>query len=317
VIDQRSELVNRPLLQLRKVLNFGAYVGDACDLTLEEIEEAERERTPIDYDTDSFITGGATYYPPHNSIIFVHGRSDDGKTVYEIDVTTGEEKKYSNVIPFNMIFARPLFDGKGNMYCFEGKSGSGGVHFGRFDLESHSFEPLPDGPRNFLRGAKHNILGDKLYAVFEGKCVYSYDLIKGEWGSSPETGPFRRKCCLMSDEENKCMYVLNKRELCRWDPETHETTILGPTPSQFKINSSREAFMVKTFSGDFFIFASFPDSDMRVYSSKINEWRNLPKWSRVTNSSSHLCFDVANRTFYYPCQPTKRWVRVVIGKEKH
>jgi len=283
-------------------------------LTLEEIENSRREESNISQNVDSFITGGATFYRPHNSLIFVSGRSDEGRTVFEIDVTTGEQKTYSNVIPFRMVFSRPLFDGNGSMYCFEGTGGSGGTHFGRFDLETHVFEPLPNGPRNFKRGTKHNILGNKLYAVCEGKCVYSFDLGKRVWGSSPETGPFRHKCCLMTDKEENCIYVLSKRELIRWDPETDETKMLRAPPKNFTINSSREAFMVKTFDGDFFIFVSFPDSDMYVYSSKTDEWKALPNWGMVTKSTSHLCMDVENRIFYYPHQLSQRWVRVVIGK---
>ena len=241
------------------------------------------------------------------------------------DRTQGRTRKLANQVLFNAFYRFPVCDG--NRFVYFSQYGDENNRFGRFDLESNTFDELARIPGDHFAspfsGCFHH---GSLYYLDCKDQLCRYDVERGAWSRCCITLPtFKSGSAvyghLLSDptDAEHLYYLAVKSLKClyRIDLRTHSYTPVCPLPWDSWLYNT---ILIRRRPGSdgFVIITSIDGGSWYMFSSKTNTWKPLPKWKTAHGYGgggpilSFLVYLPQYKTFYYHVHGRSTWEMVQI-----
>lgn len=304
------------LVKLRPMFRMGMGRVIYYNINWDTLPDTRNERSEITAGNNTSHDGGAIYDASRRIILSVSGNYNNGrnlKITRMTDGTHGETTLMTDVIPYGTHGQYPVFDGRQFTYFFQSEDGDNN-RFGRVDMDTLTFSPLPNLPtsqfREFCSGCVQN---DHVYALDRDLNIRDFNIASNEWGTLRVTMP--RPGRLMTDPcESNIIYCLccDGRGLFRIDVVAGESTHVCDTPSNFSLGANGEAFLARISPSEFFIFAGL-SGGWHVYSRERNTWVQLRNWRNVRNGSGHFIIVPDGPTGFYHVDDADSWEMVNLG----
>ena len=202
---------------------------------------------------------------------------------------------------------------------FMDHEGRGYKKFGRIDLDTMSFESLPEIPGKFafnFHGCYHH---DRVFVVADDGELYAYDVKGNSWNRCGVKVPFcegKVYAHLLSDpqDDSQHLYVLGRRSvedngLYRIDLSTKTVNLVSKPPVPYA--RPQGSLLLRMDSTGFIIVTVLEGGLWYKYSSVTNSWTALSRWmkSNIGNcESSYIVYAPDSKTFFYRVHGCDKWV---------
>jgi len=286
------------------------------------ILESLSKETEILTGHDDAYNCGAFFDDVRNQIVSFSWESNNCRDVFIThfrDSSHGSTEVVKNVIPFDIRVRTPMYDGKRYFYVpetgWENNELKTCRRFGRFDLESLTFQELASLPAEF------NMFAGIFYGCFFNGFVYIADNESQLCRYNVETNTWERYGItlpvgggdkwhlgeLLTDSHN--LYIIGSFGLYQIDLEGRRCINLSSVPDG--LDGSRDVILVRPCpeSDTFVIVANVAGNSWQLYSSKTGRWKALPDWKGpgITWSRNYLVYSRTTKTFYYHIHGKKTW----------
>jgi len=302
--------------RVRQAFKWGVSHFYTCDINLDRLAGTSSTASAIPTVERSSHDGAALYDQQRNIILAVSGNGNNCRNVaitHLTDAMHGETEVHADLIPFNSHGQYPIYDGVEYVYFLESEGEDEDVRFGILNLDTLTFEALPDCTHGFKEFCSGCCVAGKIYVVDNDDHMEEYDPKSNLWIQTPLL--FHGECRLLADpveEDSMFMLEYGTRGLSQIDLATFTTSIVSAPEHEFDLSENGEALIVALPNGTRALF-TFLSGYWYCYLFERNTWIELEHWKEARNGSAHLVIIPEGPTALYHVDEESEWTAVNLG----